>query len=42
VESGYAQVNFESDWQSMVNAMTNGDAYINELGTILTSCRSLI
>ncbi|PNX83780.1 60S ribosomal protein l23, partial [Trifolium pratense] len=42
VESGYAQVNFESDCQTVVNAITNSDAYDNELDTILTSCRSLI
>ncbi|PNX72192.1 hypothetical protein L195_g014425 [Trifolium pratense] len=42
VESGYAQVNFESDCQAVVIAITNSDVYVNELGVILTSCRSLI
>ncbi|GAU14575.1 hypothetical protein TSUD_96390 [Trifolium subterraneum] len=42
VESGYAQVNFESDCQIVVNAIINGDVYVNELSTIFTSCRSLI
>jgi hypothetical protein len=41
IESGDAQVNFESDCRTMVNIITNGDAYVNELGIVLT-CKSLI
>jgi ribonuclease HI len=31
VESDYVQVSFESDSQFVVNAIANGDAYVNEL-----------
>jgi hypothetical protein len=42
MKSVYAQVNFESDRQTVVNAITNIDAYVNELSAILTSSRSFI
>ncbi|PNY06036.1 hypothetical protein L195_g002498, partial [Trifolium pratense] len=38
VKSGYAHINFESVCQTVVNGITNGDAYVNEVDTILTSC----
>ncbi|MCH86393.1 replication protein A 70 kDa dna-binding subunit, partial [Trifolium medium] len=42
LKSGYAQVNFESDSQYVVNAITNDDVYVNEPDTVLTNCKSLI
>jgi hypothetical protein len=41
VESDSSHVNFESDCQTVVNAITNGDAYVKEFGAVLISCRSL-
>jgi hypothetical protein len=35
VKSSYFQVNFESDYQFVVNTITNGDAYVNELSIVL-------
>jgi hypothetical protein len=42
VSCGFERVKFESDCQMTVNAVNNGYIYLNELESLLSTCRSLI
>jgi ribonuclease HI len=39
---GFERVIFESDCQTVVNAITNDYRYENELGTLLSTCKSIL
>jgi ribonuclease HI len=39
---GLNRVVFESDCQVVVNAVLNNSSYMNELGTLLSNCRTLL
>ncbi|MCI41850.1 hypothetical protein A2U01_0063084, partial [Trifolium medium] len=42
MDNGYSCVNFESDCQVVVNAILGNGIYENELGTLVSQCRSLL
>ncbi|PNX77444.1 hypothetical protein L195_g033412 [Trifolium pratense] len=42
MDNGYSCVNFESDCQVAVNAILGNGIYENELGTLVSQCRSLL